>query len=148
MTTSLVELIKSHTGRLVIIEIPMLPPRECSGNYHGTVRARISAVRTWRNAAFYAAVDARNRRWLAGWPPRAFPLQWVRIAVEFVVGRHGMERDLDNAIAGLKPALDGVVNADVLMNDEAPMIEYIMPFIYTIAPNAAPLTKLALLEKG
>jgi len=136
-------------GVVVRIEIPMLPPPQCSPNYHGTVKARIRAVRTWRDAAYYCAVSARNEFESRLEDNQPIPLPWDKslIKVEFVVPHSGYERDPDNAAAGMKPAIDALVKAGIMPDDKQQ--HYIMrgPYVWTADKSRAPLTIIEVEEE-
>lgn len=125
------------------VEIPMLPPPECSSNYHGSIRARISATKRWRDAAYYCVVDARNRQRFMTKP---LPYAKVLLIVEFVIPHNGYERDLDNAITGLKPVVDALGKAGVMLDDKQEYIQYQTPFTYTINKSNAPSTIITVIE--
>lgn len=91
----------------ITIRIPMLPDSQLTLNrsrkvHWGTV-TRLK--NTLMMAAFYAAVDAKNR-WL--WEQKEIwePLDKALLMVEFIVPNSNHIRDDDNAISGLKPVRD------------------------------------------
>lgn len=93
----------------VVVSIPMLPPRECSPNYHGELRAKMSATKVWREAAYYCARQAC---------PGVFPnYEKAVVRVTFQVPSKVYIKDDDNAIASVKPALDGCVLAGIVCDD-------------------------------
>lgn len=94
-----------------VIEIPILPPRECNPNFHGSWRARADAVWVFRRAAGWATkawVNAANR------PPLAGDYVVMDAHIAWCCGRRAL--DDDNAWASLKAARDGI--ADVLFGGE------------------------------
>lgn len=93
----------------VTIELPF-PPKELSPNSRPNRWEKAKAVREYRTAVgWMAAPTGRYRATLT--PP-------VSAVVTFVVPtRH--KRDLDNLLAMLKPAWDGLVDAGVLTGDDS-----------------------------
>ncbi len=126
----------------LVIEMPMLPPPECSQNYHGSVKGRISATRKWRETAYFCAVNVRNEYEsnLEDYQAEHLPFTAARLQVEFVVPHTGYERDYDNAAAGLKPAIDAMVLAGILAGDRQSNYQYAGPFVWTPDKSRAPLT--------
>ena len=93
----------------LLVNIPMLPPKEVSPNYHGELRARMSATKAWREAAYYCARQAC---------PGVFPnYKKAAVRVTFQVPSQAYIKDDDNAIASVKPALDGCVLAGIVCDD-------------------------------
>ena len=97
------------------IEIPGLPPAECSPNarVHWAVKAK--AARQYGTDVFYLAVDARNRS--------ENPAEWqnldnARVSVTFMLPDN-RRRDLDNLIASFKSGLDALVRCGILLDDSA-----------------------------
>lgn len=90
----------------LVIEIPMLPPAECSPNARGHPLVKAGAVKAWRRAAYYAAVEVR-RDYL---PPGSYEYD---IEVAWSGRRQAM--DDDNLLASCKAARDGL--ADALFED-------------------------------
>jgi hypothetical protein len=94
------------------IIIPMLPPRECSPNWHGPWRKRATAVKAFREAAGWATVAA-----LGGDPFLvAGSSGFVAMDVEIAWCCRRRALDDDNAWASMKAARDGL--ADVLFGGE------------------------------
>lgn len=93
----------------IAVNIPMLPPRECSPNYHGELRAKMSATKAWREAAYYCARQAS---------PGVFPnYERAVVRVTYQVPSRAYIKDDDNAITSVKPALDGCVLAGIVCDD-------------------------------
>ena len=97
------------------IEIPGLPPAECSPNarVHWAVKAK--AAKQYGTTVSYVAVDAKNRS--------KNPAQWqdldgARVSVTFMLPNN-RRRDLDNLIASFKSALDALVRCGILLDDSA-----------------------------
>ena len=95
------------------IEIDGLPPFECSQNARLDKYAKARAVLDYRTQARYATIDARNRSECAkDW----VQLDFAKVDVTFVVPDN-RRRDKGNLIGAFKPALDGIVDAGVLVDD-------------------------------
>lgn len=124
------------------VEIPMLPPPQCSPNFHGSVKARIGATRDWRDTAYLCAVNERNEfeSHLEDDQPTPLPWQKASIEVEFVIPHAGYERDYDNATAGLKPAIDALVWAGIMPDDRQKHYVMVGSYIWTVDKRRAPLT--------
>ena len=89
--------------------IPLLPPKECSPNYHGELRAKMSATKAWREAAYYCARQAC---------PGVFPnFEKATLKITFQVPSKAYIKDDDNAISSCKSALDGCVLAGIVCDD-------------------------------
>ena len=107
----------------VVVNIPMLPPRECSPNYHGEIRARMSATKAWREVAYYCARQAS---------PGVFPnYEKAAVRVTYQVPSQAYIKDDDNAIASVKPAIDGCVQAGIIC-DDSPEHLRILPVVWDI----------------
>lgn len=93
----------------IVVNIPMLPPKEVSPNYHGGLRAKMSATKAWRAAAYYCARNAC---------PGVFPnYDKAAVRVTYQVPSQAYVKDDDNAIASVKAALDGCVLAGIVCDD-------------------------------
>ena len=93
----------------VIVNIPMLAPRECSLNYHGELRAKMRSTKAWRETAFYCARQAL---------PGVFPsFKKAVVRITFQVPSQAYIKDDDNAIASCKAIFDGCVLAGIVCDD-------------------------------
>ena len=93
----------------LVVTIPQLPPKECSPNFHGALREKMSATKAWREAAYYCARQAC---------PGVFPnFEKAVVRITFQVPSRAYIKDDDNAIASVKPALDGCVIANIVRDD-------------------------------
>ena len=93
----------------IVVSISMLPPKECSPNYHGTLRAKMRATKAWRDAAYYCARQAC---------PGIFPnYEKAVVRITYQVPSQAYIKDDDNAISSAKPALDGCVLAGIVCDD-------------------------------
>lgn len=108
----------------LLVNIPMLPPRECSPNYHGELRAKMSATKAWREAAYYCARQAC---------PGVFPnYEKAVVKVTFQVPSQVYIKDDDNAIASIKPALDGCVLAGIVCDDSPEHLRILSEVVWDI----------------
>jgi Holliday junction resolvase RusA-like endonuclease len=93
-----------------------LPPRELSPNAKVHHQVRAKAVAIYRKEAYFAAIEALSKG------PKDKPP--VVMDVEFYTARKKghyvyYPRDIDNALASLKAAIDGIVDAKVIPSDSA-----------------------------
>ena len=95
---------------MIVVTVPGIPPSPNQQRREHWAR-RAAEARGWRQAALYAALDARNRH--ADVP---FPLHSAAIRV-VIVSPTTVRRDPDNAIASVKPIIDGLVRAGILADD-------------------------------
>lgn len=95
-----------------------LPPRECSPNarLHWAPKAR--ATRAARRVAWY-------------WFQREKPAYWTPKPVTLEITYHCPRscdgyrpRDVQNAIAALKPMVDGMVDAGIVLDDSAEWVSW------------------------
>ena len=120
------------------IEIPMLPPKECSPNYHGELRAKMSATKAWREAAYYCARQAC---------PGIFPnYEKAVVKVTFQVPSRAYVKDGDNAISSCKSALDGCVLAGIVCDDSPEHLRIILPVAWDIDKAKDKATILEFIE--
>ena len=97
------------------IELPGLPPKECSPNWRGHWAAKADAVKLYRQDAGWRAVfatgdyaRANGEKWTA--PDHA------TMHVTFIVPDN-RRRDKTNMASAFKPALDGLVDAGIIQDD-------------------------------
>lgn len=95
-----------------------LPPADLSPNARLHWAAKARATRSARKSAWY-------------WFRRFLPLGWVPVPIRLEVryhcprSAHGYRpRDVMNAIAALKPMVDGMVDAGVVPDDSAKWVEW------------------------
>ena len=91
---------------------------------------------------FYCSVDARNRGYREG---VSFPFTKARLNLTFVFPEH-RRRDRDNCLSMFKPGLDGIVDAGLLLDDDAEHLE-IGNVDILVDPERAPLTIIELEEQ-
>jgi len=92
------------------IEIPFLPPGETSPNWRGHWSVRSPAAADYREAVCLYCINQRNltKRWV----PFSRPV--MDLTFIFDLERH---RDEDNMRTRFKPGLDGMVDAELLIDD-------------------------------
>jgi len=66
----------------------------------------------------------------------------ARVAVTLVIPDRRYYRDPDNALASVKPAIDGCVDAGVILGDDDKHLRYKLPITYRINRQEAPKTIL------
>ena len=92
------------------VEIPLLPPKETNPNWRGHWAKKAKAVRTFKDAAYYCAVTL----------PRSpsMPYKKASLSITLVIPDKRYVRDEDNAIASIKPGVDGCKG--VIIQDDDP----------------------------
>jgi hypothetical protein len=100
----------SQSRQTATIVVPIVPPVECSPNFHGHWRKRRNGALLLRTAAKMAAVDALNTMstgasWFCGCP---LP---VVIDIEIAWNGRRSRMDDDNAKASCKALIDGISDA-------------------------------------
>lgn len=98
------------------IEVPFLPPAECSPNWRGHWTQRHEAAKVYQEAVYYACVDARNSLERVPGAPRFRPFEKARLTLTFVFP-YFRERDEDNLRAMFKPGQDALVQAELIKGD-------------------------------
>lgn len=112
-----------------------LPPAAVTAHNSGAWHAKSGAVRDYRETAHQALLISHRALIRAG----AIPFK-VRISHEWFLGKTKMEATLGakcpkkwkkyrpadegNAIQALKPAIDGIVDSGVLIDDKAEFVEW------------------------
>jgi len=123
------------------IEVTQLPPVTSSPNWRGFWPERHKAGKVYHTAVFYCCVDARNRGYREG---MSFPFTKARLNLTFVFAEQ-RRRDSDNLLARFKPGLDAIVDAELLLDDDAEHLE-IGNVDILVDPGRAPLTIIELDE--
>lgn len=118
----------------ITVEIPSLPPKESNPNFRGHWGAKARAVKEFREMAMYCGIDACK-----GMPPGFFK---AVVGITLVVKDARYYRDPDNMVASLKPAIDGCVDAGIIMGDDDEHLEYKLPIMYEVNREEAPKTIL------
>lgn len=122
------------------IEVTQLPPKESSPNWRGYWAQRYVTSREYHEAVFYECVDARNRALAES--DISFPFLKARLNLTFVFSEQ-RRRDKDNLLARFKPGLDAVVDAALVVDDDAEHLE-IGKVEIVVDPKQAPLTIIEL----
>lgn len=122
------------------IEVHQLPPVSSSPNWRGHWSTQREEAKVYHNAVFYCCVDSRNREAFGGMPLPLFIK--ARLNLTFIFPEH-RRRDRDNLLASFKPGLDGIVDAGLLLDDDAEHLE-IGKVDILVDPDRAPLTIIEL----
>ena len=117
---------------IVRLEIPMLPRPELNPNARVSPFKRAGAAAELRKAAWAIAYNAN--------PAHDVMFEKAVIKVTLVYPNHQVTPDPDNLIAMCKPALDGIVDAKIIPNDTKDHVRYVLPMLYEVDPQRAPLT--------
>lgn len=120
------------------IEVPMLTPPELNPNARVHWAERHRAAKAFRQVAWAMAYNDN--------PSHNVIFDKAAISVRFIVPNHRVAPDPDNAVAMLKPALDGLVDAKILAGDTKEHVRYILPFFYEVDRERAPLTIFEIVE--
>ena len=124
------------------IEVPQLPPAEHSPNWRGHWGKKYACGKIYHDAVFYCCVDVRNRGFREGLS-FLYIKAVINLAFYFPDQRR---RDRDNLLARVKPGLDGIVDAALIMDDDAEHLEIGKVDIF-VDPERAPLTIIELEEQ-
>ena len=118
----------------LVVEIPGLPPVACNPNARVHWSAKAKAALSWGETFFYRLVDARNR---SGDAEKWKGLDKATVRFTFLVPQNRKRRDLDNLIAANKAAVDAIVRAGVIVDDDIERVS--LAFDARRDPNA-PMT--------
>lgn len=113
------------------IHIPALPPKEASPNWRGHWTEKYRAMRDYKTLVIVKAREAMR----ANHPTQ--PIPTARLSITFIVKDRRYIKDGDNAIASLKAAIDGIVEAGILKDDKYIKVS---PVRYEIDKDRAPGT--------
>ena len=122
---------------MVKIEIPFLPDPALSPNARVSPFVRAGAAAVLRKAAWALAYMAN--------PSHEVMFRKAKISVRAVFPTAQLP-DPDNFITMLKPALDGLVDAQIIPDDKREYVRYIQPFVYEVNRERAPLLILEIEE--
>ena len=89
----------------VVIELGNIPPAEIRGNSRAHRNKKSKAVKDWRKSGYWHGLIE-----LLEW--RVVP----RVSLQFAF-HHWRKVDLDNLLIGMKPWIDGMVDAEVVQDD-------------------------------
>ena len=120
------------------IEVPFLPPREMSPNWRGHWSVKSPAAAAFRETVRLYCINQRNQ--VKRWVPFARPV--MDLTFIFDVER---ERDEDNMRTRFKPGLDGLVDAELLVDDN-PKRLITGKLDMVVDKDRAPLTIIELTE--
>ncbi len=128
-----------YAGNKMRIEVTQLPPVSSSPNWRENWGEKYKDSRVYHAAVYYCCVDVRNRGYLAG---MSFPFIKARLNLTFVFAEQ-RRRDRDNCLASFKPGLDAIVDAALILDDDAEHLE-IGKVDILVDPERAPLTVIDL----
>lgn len=117
------------------IEVTQLPPVSSSPNWRGYWRGKHKEAKVYHDAVYYCCVDARNRGYREG---VSFPFTKARLNLTFVFPEL-RRRDRDNCLSMFKPGLDAIVDAGLLLDDDAEHLQIGKVDIF-VDPGRSPLT--------
>ena len=117
------------------IEVTQLPPVSSSPNWRGHWGDKYKEARVYHDAVFYCCADVRNRAVVGG---QSFPFVKAEVKLTFVLHER-RRRDRDNLLARFKPGLDAIVDAGLLLDDDAEHLQ-IGEVDILVDPGRAPLT--------
>jgi len=120
------------------VEIPCLPPKEANPNWRGFWAKKAKAVKEFREMAMYCAINGCRGM------PQVYGVMYVKaeVAIILVIPDRRYYRDPDNALASLKPAIDGCVDAGIILGDDDKHLRCKLPITYRINRQEAPKTIL------
>ena len=121
----------------ITINVPMLPPVECSPNWRGHWTRVYKAKQTYRNAVYYYARETMNGNDVA--------FEKARLDLTFVFPAK-RKRDIDNMIARFKAGQDALVKAGLLPDDSPEYLE-MGTITFETDKERAPLTIITLTSK-
>ena len=108
-----------------------LPPDACSPNFHGHWRSRYKATKSYREQSHIEFLWlARGCRWPEGLS--------VTLDVEYNCCKSAVgykPRDIANAMAALKPAIDGMADAEIVKSDAKQWVQWGEFTLRTTAPE-------------
>jgi Holliday junction resolvase RusA-like endonuclease len=111
--------VEERMNRSIEVRVPGHPPGGNELHRMGKWGIRKSREE-WRQATFVLALDARPGDWR--------PMAPVSLGVTWRY-RIRRNRDLDNLVAGLKPVIDGLVDAGILEDDHSGILVSLGPFL-------------------
>lgn len=122
----------------MIIMVPFLPPATSSPNIHVHWSDRSPAAREFRDAVRLHCIDERNRQRITA------PLEKPVMNLTFIF-KERRRRDKDNLRSRFKPGQDGIVDAELLVDDNP---EHLITgeIEILVDKERAPLTIIELIE--
>ena len=112
------------------IRLPYLPSRVLSPNGRVHWRTKYAAAQSMKNDVMALVMEQ-------GRPASPFPKALLTIRWE---AKDNRRRDLDNLLASMKPALDGLVAAGVLEDDSAMRLRVGLEYVGKCSENATVMT--------
>ncbi len=97
------------------IEVLQLPPAEFSANSRAHWTKRYKTGKLYQAAVFYSCIDARNKAVLDG---SCYLFIKALMNLTFIFPNQ-RRRDRDNCLARFKPGLDAIVQAGLILDDDA-----------------------------
>lgn len=113
----------SEAKRSITIIVNHLPYSELYPNFHGHWSERAKAAKIARVEMGWmakAAIQERGGNWK--------PIENARISYEFTVS-DWRKRDHDNLVAAMKSSQDGLIDAGVMMLDDAKHLQMATPVV-------------------
>jgi len=119
---------------IIRIEMSILPPKQLSPNarVHWSVRHQYASELRVRTK--FCALEATKYRHPS--------LSKAEVSISFVVPDKRYIKDTDNALASIKAAIDGCVDAGIIVDDDPGTLTYKMPVEWTVDKRKSPLTVL------
>ena len=130
----------------VSLDLPW-PPADLNPNVRGHWADRHRATAQYRNECFVAAKDMINRaRRIKAPVPSPLPTPVSATVTFWMPNRR--RRDLDNLLAAMKPAWDGLVDAGLLADDNADQLSITLKPPEYAGSRRAACVELVLAYKG
>lgn len=117
-----------------VLVIPLLPGKALNPNWRGHWVERHRDTQELKGAARMIAATE--------FVGHGISFKRAAVTVEFVIRDRRGYKDPDNALACLKPAIDGCVAAGLIPDDDAEHIDYRLPLLFTVDKARAPMTIL------
>lgn len=107
-----------------LLELPFTAALSLNDRMNHWVKAK--KVREWREAACWLARAAKIPQ-----------CERVRVELHYMPAQE-RRRDPDNLVASMKPIVDGLVDAGVVVDDTAAFVERCWPVIHAKGPEVKP----------
>jgi len=117
----------------ITVKIPMLPGKALNPNWRGHWTQRHRASKELKRSAYYCTLNANDK---------GIIFEKATVGVTFLVRDRRYYRDADNAIASIKPAIDGCVATGLLPDDATEYLQYRLPITYQVDKENSPMTIL------
>ena len=129
--------VSESEGKMIRVEIPYLPPKELSPNSRAHWRTKATATSHARRDAYLLAITS-----VQGQELTRFTRAKLKVTVYVKDKRYIC--DFDNALASVKPFIDGCVDAQIIPDDDPSHLT--LGGIEYIVSNKAPMTVLEFTE--